>query len=86
MLHPARVRFAVAFWLLTPALAPAQTVLVKPYVQPGDGGPLGKSDVKVICWLTDQKPGAFFVEYDLPGGAHARGQAGAGCAGLRQES
>jgi len=68
MLHPARVRFAVAFWLLTPALAPAQTVLVKPYVQPGDGGPLGKSDVKVICWLTDQKPGAFVVEYDLPGG------------------
>ncbi|MCF7643640.1 hypothetical protein IMW66_16190, partial [Acinetobacter johnsonii] len=34
--------------------AAAQTVLVKPYVQPGDGAALGKADVKVLCWLTGE--------------------------------
>jgi len=49
-------------------VASAQTVLVKPYVQPGDGGTIGKTDVKVVCWLTDQKPGDFVVEYEVRAG------------------
>ena len=46
----------------------APTVLVLPYVQPGDGATLTGSDVKVICWLTDQTPGEFVVEYAVNGG------------------
>lgn len=41
----------------------AQTVLVAPYVQPGNGSALTGSDVKVITWLTDQKPGIYTVEF-----------------------
>ena len=47
------------------ALAHGQTVLVKPYVQPGDGASLSGADVKVIEWLTDQTPGEFTVEYGI---------------------
>ena len=47
--------------------ASAQTVLVKPYVQPGNGATLDGTDVKVLTWLTDQKPGEFTVAYGLPG-------------------
>src|SRR3954470_1307597 len=53
---------------LLPADPPAPTVLVLPYVQPGDGATLTGSDVKVICWLTDQVPGDFVVEYAVDGG------------------
>jgi hypothetical protein len=45
----------------------AQTVLVLPYVQPGDGRSLNGSDVKVIQWWTDQTPGNFLVDFYLPG-------------------
>jgi acid phosphatase type 7 len=45
--------------------ASAQTVLVKPYIQPGN--PPADQDVKVLTWLTDQKPGAFTVEYGWQG-------------------
>ncbi len=48
-------------------VAHSQTVLVKPYVQPGDGAALTGTDVKVLTWLTDQKPGEFTVEYGLAG-------------------
>lgn len=41
----------------------AQAVLVAPYVQPGNGTSLDGQDVKVIAWLTDQKPGEFTVEF-----------------------
>jgi predicted phosphodiesterase len=51
------------------ASASAQTVLVKPYVQPGDGRTLEGADVKVIAWVTDQKPGNFIVEYAVKGAA-----------------
>ncbi len=54
--------------LLLPSLVGAQTVLVKPYVQPGNGSTLTGTDVKVIAWLTDQKPGEFTVEYAVAGG------------------
>src|SRR5687767_193845 len=45
--------------------ASAQTVLVKPYVQPGN--PPADQDVKVLTWITDQKPGTFTVEYGWKG-------------------
>ena len=43
--------------------AHAQTVLVKPYIQPGNGATLDGTDTKVLTWLTDQKPGEFTVEF-----------------------
>jgi hypothetical protein len=58
---------AALAWFLAP-VASAQTVLVLPYVQPGDGRTLTGTDVKVITWLTDQKPGEFVVEFTAPGG------------------
>ncbi len=46
----------------------AQTVLVKPYVQPGD--PRGADeDALVVAWVTDQVPGDFAVEYSWAGAA-----------------
>ncbi len=50
----------VLFFALT---APAQTLLVRPYVQPGNGTSLTGTDVKVVAWMTDQKPAEFAVEY-----------------------
>lgn len=58
---------AVAALALHAGPAPAQTVLVQPYVQPGDGSRLGPADTKVICWVTDQVPGDFTVEYSVSG-------------------
>ena len=48
----ALVLFAIAARLC------AQTVLVQPYLQPGDG-----PDSMTVIWLTDQTPGDFTVEY-----------------------
>ena len=45
----------------------AQDILVKPYVQPGDGNTLEGTDVKIIAWLTDQKEATFVVEYGIKG-------------------
>jgi len=45
----------------------AQTVLVKPYVLPGDGRGLTGSDVKVLSWLTDPIPAEFTVEFGVKG-------------------
>lgn len=59
--------FGLAVLLISAALH-AQTVLVKPYVQPGNGSTLVGTDVKVIAWLTEQKPGDFTVEYAVGGG------------------
>lgn len=53
--------------LLFAATLPAQNVLVKPYVQPGNGSTLQGSDVKVIAWLTDQTPADFTVEFGPKG-------------------
>ena len=47
---------------------PAQQVVVKPYVQPGPAGSPGRADGIVICWLTDQTPGEFVVEFGPPDG------------------
>lgn len=51
--------------ILSASALHAQTIVVKPYIQPGDGSTLEGSDVKVIAWLTDQKPGEFTVEFGL---------------------
>ncbi len=59
---------AAVLTALTWLPASAQTVLVLPYVQPGDGRTLTGSDVKVLRWLTDQTPGAFVVEYTVGDG------------------
>ncbi|MGN6553952.1 MAG: metallophosphoesterase [Verrucomicrobiota bacterium] len=48
------------------ATLPAQTILVQPYVQPGNSSARHESDAKSIQWLTDQTPGDFTVEYTLP--------------------
>lgn len=56
--------------LLAAAPLSAQTVLVAPYVQPGNGSTLEGTDVKVLTWLTDPTPGEFTVEY-RPAGAKA---------------
>lgn len=60
------MRFPPLFLALLPALAvpvTAQTVIIKPYVQPGHGSALNGRDSKVITWFTDQKPGQFTVEF-----------------------
>lgn len=54
-------------WLLPSLPASAQTVLVKPYVQPGGESVPGKPDMKVLCWFTNQSPGEFTVDYGEPG-------------------
>ncbi len=53
--------------LLFPAVLCAQTVLVKPYLQPGDGPSLVGADVKVLTWVTDQLPAEFAVEFRVFG-------------------
>jgi hypothetical protein len=49
------------------ATPPQSTVITyKPYVQPGDAGPLGEADQMVIAWQTNEpqaNPGAFLVEF-----------------------
>jgi len=47
--------------LLSPALS-AQTLVVRPYVQPGTNATLAQPESKRILWLTDQVPGEFSVE------------------------
>ncbi len=54
--------------LATAVVLHAQTVLVKPYVQPGDGASLLGHDVKVLIWITDSRPGVFTVDYAVNGG------------------
>jgi hypothetical protein len=54
---------------LLPLPGAAPVVLVQPYVQPGDGRTLTGTDVKTICWLTDQQPGEFVVEFQPQGGS-----------------
>ena len=59
---------AVAALVFCAGPARTQTIHVLPYVQPGDGSKLGAADSKVICWLTDQVPAEFTVEYSVAGG------------------
>jgi predicted phosphodiesterase len=54
---------AVAACALCAGPAAAQQIYVRPYVQPGDGRTLTGTDTKVICWVTDQTPGEFVVEF-----------------------
>jgi predicted phosphodiesterase len=61
------ILLALAALILRAETAAAQTVHVLPYVQPGDGSKLSSADTKVICWMTDQVPGEFTVEYSANG-------------------
>jgi hypothetical protein len=60
--------FLCAATLACATAAQAQNVLVKPYVQPGNGITLTGTDVKVLTWVTDAAPGTFTVEYGWRGG------------------
>jgi predicted phosphodiesterase len=60
MLFPRRIAVLASLCAFS---ASAQTILVQPYLQPGDGSVLGATDVKVIAWMTDANPGEFKVEY-----------------------
>jgi predicted phosphodiesterase len=70
---PALVVGALAFLVASAAApadaqGPAPTFVALPYVQPGDGPTLTGSDVKVLCWLTDQVPAEFVVEFAIGDG------------------
>ena len=75
MIPACRSPFAVLAVFTLAAVANGQTVLVKPYVQPGNGATLSGTDVKVLTWLTDQVPGEFTVEYGLAGQPMRRAKA-----------
>lgn len=49
----------------------AQTVLVKPYVQPGDAHAIGQSDSRVLTWITDRTPTTFRVEFTFADTTHS---------------
>lgn len=55
--------FLLATLLFLPVLR-AQSVLVRPYVQPGDNSKHPGTDSKKILWLTDQVPGEYSVEFN----------------------
>jgi acid phosphatase type 7 len=53
---------------ILPSLAIGQTVVVMPYVQPGDARSKSDKDAKVLHWFTEQKPADYTVEYRVPDG------------------
>lgn len=53
---------------ILPSLALGQSVVVMPYVQPGDARSSSASDSKVLHWFTEQKPADYTVEYRVPEG------------------
>ena len=68
MLNHAMKLTAISFLALAfAARLSAQTILVQPYVQPGNGSALTGADVKTVMWLTDQTPGDFTVEFGEKG-------------------
>lgn len=63
--------FHVVFWCvvaIVPAAARAQSVVVWPYLQPASTPRGSSTDGRVLHWFTDQTPGDFVVEYQVPGG------------------
>jgi 3',5'-cyclic AMP phosphodiesterase CpdA len=57
-------RFLLLSLLSIPELN-AQTVLVKPYIQPGDASAIGTSDSRVLTWVTDAKSAVFQVSFSF---------------------
>ncbi len=57
------MRSAFLLALLFPAVLSGQSLLVRPYVQPGSNSTLQAADSKRILWLTAQVPGEFSVEF-----------------------
>jgi acid phosphatase type 7 len=51
-----------------PSSALAQSVVVMPYVQSGHKNTTNGSDSKILHWFTDQTPGEFTLEFQLPNG------------------
>jgi hypothetical protein len=49
-----------------PSSALAQSVVVMPYVQSGHNNTTNSSDSKTLHWFTDQTPGEFTLEFQLP--------------------
>jgi len=47
----------------------AQTLLVRPYLQPGPDVAADGLDSKIVNWITNEKPGQFRVEYGWSGSA-----------------
>lgn len=44
-----------------------QSILVKPYIQPGDDVGAPSTDSKTIVWMTEPKPAQYHVDYGPPG-------------------
>jgi 3',5'-cyclic AMP phosphodiesterase CpdA len=61
---------ALVALLALPALQ-AQTVFVKPYIQPGDASTIGHSDSRVLTWITDRTPATFRVEFTFANTTHS---------------
>ncbi len=62
-IHAMSYRTVFLALLLAAHSVAAQTILVAPYLQPGNGSSLTGTDEKVLAWVTDQVPGDFTVEY-----------------------
>jgi len=61
------MRIILSFlFCIVPVLLPAQTILVQPYIQPGNAATFSKEQ-KVLIWQTDSVPGNFRVTYQLKG-------------------
>ena len=65
--HMSRCLTVLTLLLAATVPVPGQTVLVKPYVQPGDNPGIGPQDEKRLVWFTDQVPGEFTVDYGPAG-------------------
>jgi acid phosphatase type 7 len=57
---------AFAFLVICMPVLYAQTLIIKPYLQPGNNSSLSKEG-KVIIWETDSVPGRFSVTYSVKG-------------------
>lgn len=66
--NPVKKLLALICLAILPSLAFGQTVVVMPYVQPGDPRSKSDTDSKVLHWFTEQQPADYTVEYRVPGG------------------
>lgn len=62
-----RLSVLLAFLLWLAGNASGQTLLAKPYVQPGPAPDATGHDTMIIAWVTDATPGDFVVEYGWDG-------------------
>ena len=69
------VRLVTGFVLALAVPVQPQTILVKPYIQPGYSRTFPQEDAKTVMWVADQVAGEFTVEYGPPSGAVATAKA-----------